>query len=104
MDSKTDDFHRFFLAPGMGHCRRGPDSFGQDFSGDAPVVDAEHDMLSAIVRWVEEGVAPDKIIASKVRDEKTIRTRPLCPHPKQAIYLGDGDANNAQNFECRLPQ
>jgi feruloyl esterase len=30
-------------------------------------------------------------------------TRPLCPHPQTARYLGSGDANVADNFECVLP-
>jgi hypothetical protein len=30
----------------------------------APVVDADHDLLKALERWVEQGVPPEKIIAT----------------------------------------
>eukprot|EP01047_Picozoa_sp_COSAG01_P003818 COSAG01_NODE_119_length_25410_cov_1333.312275_5_plen_55_part_00 len=37
------------------------------------------------MRWVEEGVAPDRIL-HKISANNT---RPLCPHPQVAIYSGD---------------
>lgn len=103
MGGKTDDFFRLFMAPGMGHCRggSGPDQFGQAFAGDAPIVDAEHDVLAAIMRWVEEGIAPNKIVASRIRQGEVDMTRPLCPYPQKAHYLGRGDGKQAQQFECR---
>jgi pimeloyl-ACP methyl ester carboxylesterase len=87
-------FARLFAVPGMNHCSEGPatDNF---------------DMLSAIVEWVEEGKAPDRIIASVRADNKEIpadwspqRTRPLCPWPKVARYVG-GDKEKAESFECK---
>jgi len=27
-------------------------------------------------------------------------TRPLCPYPQVARYKGQGDTNEAENFEC----
>jgi hypothetical protein len=58
---RTDGFFRTFMVPGMDHCGGGAGAnlFGQAGRGDAPIVDAEHDMLTALMRWVEEGVAPD---------------------------------------------
>jgi len=59
-------------------------------------------MYSALEQWVEKGVAPDEIIATK-RDgatHKTIMTRPLCPYPQMAMYKGSGDPNNAASFTC----
>ena len=29
------------------------------------------------------------------------RLRPLCPYPQVAVYKGQGDTNDAANFECR---
>jgi feruloyl esterase len=100
---RTDDFYRLFLVPGMQHCSRGesPNEFGQAFIGDPPRVDAEHDALTAMVNWVERGVAPKQLIASRVIEGKVTMTRPICPYPQHAGYAGKGDTNDAKNFACR---
>ena len=51
----TREFFRLFMAPGMGHCAGGP---GPD----------RFDALTALEQWVEEGRAPERIVASRVRD------------------------------------
>ena len=100
---QTLTFYRLFLAPGMGHCAGGPgpSNFGQ--INQVPVqMDPEHDTLSALERWVEQGIAPDEMIASRV-DAKTgaiALTRPLCPFPQFARWTGSGSADNAKNFVC----
>ena len=98
----TDQFFRLFMVPGMGHCGggTGATTFGNQ-GGPAPVVDADHDLLSALDRWVEQRRAPDQIIASKVEGGKVVRTRPLCAYPKRAIYSGSGSSDDASNFVCR---
>lgn len=82
------DSYRLFMAPGMGHCGggQGPNTF---------------DALSALEEWVEEGRAPDQIIASRQRDGVVDRTRPLCPYPQLATYNGSGSTDDAANFTCR---
>ena len=62
-------------------------------------------MLSAVERWVETGVAPQKVIATKyVNDldpsQGVKMTRPLCPYPQVARYNGTGDKDDAANFVC----
>ena len=95
-------FIRLFMAPGMQHCGGGPgaNSFGQF----APAGDADHDLNHALERWVEKGIAPDRLIATKFVDDKPEKgmamTRPLCPYPQKATYKGTGDTNDAANFEC----
>jgi feruloyl esterase len=54
-------------------------------------------------RWVEQNIAPDRIIASKVTGGAVTRTRPLCPYPQVARYSGSGSANDAANFTCTTP-
>jgi feruloyl esterase len=100
--SATDAFFRLFLVPGMGHCARGAGAtrFGNP-GGDAPVCDAAHDLLAALDRWVERGVAPERIVASRVEQGRVARTRPLCPYPRRARYVGTGDTDAATSFECR---
>ena len=103
LGERTAHFYRLFMAPGMQHCRRGngPDMFGQAFAGDAPIVDAEHDMLAALTTWVEEGKAPARLIATRLSGKEVSMTRPLCPYPQRAVYKGRGSTNDAKNFDCR---
>jgi hypothetical protein len=107
--SKTErDFYRLFMVPGMGHCGGGlgPNSFGNAGIAPAPVnKDPERDILSALERWVEKGVAPDRLIGSGtvVGDSSKKMTRPLCPYPKVAQYQGAGDPHDATSFGCAAP-
>ncbi len=82
--------YRLFMVPGMGHCRGGD---GTD--------QFEATMLTALEQWVQHGRAPDRIIASRVRDGRVDRTRPLCPYPEVAAYKGSDSTNVAANFACR---
>jgi feruloyl esterase len=104
------DFFRLFIAPGMLHCGGGPgpSSFGQSLAQARPLSNSpEHDILSALERWVEEGVAPERIVAVKYVNNQPAqgiqRTRPLCAYPKTAVYKGTGSTDDAANFECRKP-
>lgn len=95
---QTKDFCRLFLLPGVGH------SGGGEGAG---VVD----YLSAIEAWAEQGKAPDRLIAMKLKDDDWRQpsafpldpgriqfTRPLYPYPTRAKYSGRGDPNDAGNF------
>jgi feruloyl esterase len=84
---ETDRFLRLFLAPGMHHCDGGP--------GPNTL-----DALTALERWVEGGIAPDRIIASHVTAGVVDRARPLCPYPQVARYTGTGSIDEAANFRC----
>ena len=78
---------RLFLAPGMGHCG----------GGEGPNV---FDKVGPLEQWVEQGKAPDMLIASHATDGKVDRTRPLCPYPQVAKYKGTGSIDDAANFAC----
>jgi len=97
-------FYRLFMVPGMGHCTGGPGptSFGNDAPQAGDTVDADHDLLLALDRWVTQGVAPEKLIGTgKIGGSAAVKvTRPLCPYPRVAHYKGQGDSNVADNFEC----
>ena len=80
----TQDWARLFLVPGMMHCSGGRAT--DDF-----------DPLAAIQAWVEQGQAPDRIIATG--KELPGVSRPLCPWPKVARYRGS-DPARAESFEC----
>jgi len=103
-EQNVGSFLRLYLIPGMQHCGGGPgpSSFGQH--GARAPHDPEHDIQLALEHWVEHGVAPTRIIASKYASHDSTRqvkmTRPLCPYPQVAKYNGSGDANHAENFRC----
>jgi len=96
----TDEFFRLFLVPGMGHCGGGTGATSFGNQGGAPVVDADHDLLSALDAWVEQGRPPDRIVASRVEDGMVTRTRPICPYPERAVYTGQGSTGDADSFVC----
>ncbi len=101
---QTGKFFRYFLVPGMAHCGDGPGlhDFGQDLQQALPL-DSEHDILTALVRWVEQGVAPDTIIATTFVDDVPAKgilfQRPICPYPKFPKYIG-GDEKSASSYRC----
>lgn len=106
---KADSFVRTYMVPGMQHCGGGPgaDSFGV-LPGMPPVEpDPARNMSAAMVRWVEEGIAPSAIVATKYKDRTPAGgvafTRPLCPYPQVARYKGTGSVDDAANFVCSAP-
>ncbi|HKE05378.1 MAG TPA: tannase/feruloyl esterase family alpha/beta hydrolase [Blastocatellia bacterium] len=105
---QTDSFVRLFMAPGVQHCGGGPgpDSFGQMVTSAQS--DPQHDLTLALERWVEQGVAPERVIATKRQGANpqapAARTRPLCPYPQVARYKGSGSTDDAANFNCVMEQ
>jgi hypothetical protein len=101
---RTQTFYRVFLAPGVYHCAGGPGASGFGGSVVGSRADAEHDAVSAAARWVESGVGPEKIIATKYVDNTVAKgiamQRPLCAYPLVARYKGSGDMSAAANFTC----
>jgi len=90
-EEKVSQFARLFLVPGVDHSFRG--------AGATPV-----GQMDAIIRWVEEGTAPDKLLAVRGdRSGKVIRTRPLFPYPEVAKYKGSGSTDDANNFVSTVP-
>lgn len=77
---------RYYHAPGVGHCGGG--------AGPSPV-----NMFDELVKWVEQGVPPDHIVA-KGGVGHPQRTRPLCAWPGTAIYNGSGSTEDAGSFHC----
>ena len=88
--SKVQDSYRLFMVPGMGHCSGGD---GTD----------TFDVVQALESWVEKGSAPTQIPASRIREGKVDRTRPLCSYPQVAKFKGAGSPDDAANFGCSVP-
>jgi hypothetical protein len=77
---------RFFFVPGMNHCQGGPATLDK------------FDLVGALVNWVENGTAPDFVVATGKAFPG--RSRPLCAYPKHAQYKGQGNPEDAGSFEC----
>jgi feruloyl esterase len=86
--AKTMGWIRLFMVPGMGHCGggEGPNSF---------------DTVTTLEQWVENGKAPEEIIATRLTNGVVQRTRPLCAFPQVAVYKGTGSTDEAATFVCR---
>ncbi|MBB6054991.1 tannase/feruloyl esterase family alpha/beta hydrolase [Tolumonas osonensis] len=110
-EKKASAFERLYLLPGMYHCE----------GGEGP---NQIDLLTPMMNWVEQGHAPQAILAKKPHvDEKTdfgtpVRdkkggdaaakpvaqtkidaTRPVYPFPYIAVYKKHGDVNEAENYQ-----
>jgi len=98
----VSSFVRLYMVPGMQHCGGGPGPSIFGATVNPMQGDAQHDMSIALERWVEQGVAPEQIIARRPGDPKIqpVRTRPLCPYPQVARYKGSGSTDDAANFVC----
>jgi feruloyl esterase len=99
-ESEAEDFIRLFMVPSMPHC------------GGGPGVNT-FDALTALERWVEQGIAPDRITASNagfglgpnvMSAAPGTLTRPLCAYPKVARWTGKGSTSDAANFRCVKPE
>jgi len=107
------------LVPGMQHCLGTPTDMNAPWYFAGPnqagslttsvhsvpgFSDPEHDILLALMAWVEHGRAPEQIIATKwdndTLQDKVLRQRPLCVYPKQAMYTGKGNVDDAANWVC----
>jgi feruloyl esterase len=79
---------RLFMVPGMQHC-----------GGGTGLTD--FDALAAMEQWVEQGQAPDRIVAWQRVAGQRARSRPLCPYPQTPHFRGSGNSDDAANFDCR---
>lgn len=104
---KVRTYHRLFMLPATGHCggSTGPNAIGGGMPEPPKALrDADHHAVSAVVRWVEQGVAPEQIVATKFDAAgKPLRSRPVCAYPAEAVYKGSGSIDDASNFGCRVP-
>jgi feruloyl esterase len=91
LGSGVQSGYRLFMIPGMAHCGGGDGT-------------SSFDMLAAVAEWTEKGTPPDRIPASRIRQGRIDRTRPLCPYPQVAKYKGTGSLDDQASFECRLPE
>ncbi|KAJ6259951.1 Tannase [Drechslerella dactyloides] len=105
---ELDDFYRFFMIPGLGHCAGGngawyiggPSQYGAGGIG----FDPQESLLMKMVKWAEEGVPIDTIKGYSV-DATTGAlegaVREHCRHPMHNYFKG-GDPKLPSSWECRF--
>lgn len=95
----TEAFFRLFMIPGMSHCGHGPGprTIGGDQRAATP--DPRHDVLAALIAWVEQGQAPQRLVAERRDGGRTTLALPVCPYPQATVYR-DGDPARATSYRC----
>jgi hypothetical protein len=91
----VQSFYRLFHAPGVGHC--GAPIFSLGTVGPWPQNGAD---FQALINWVENGVAPSQVLGKGTAAGPTPLSRPLCPYPQTAQYVGSGSIYDAANWVC----
>jgi hypothetical protein len=86
----TAEFARLFLSPGDGHGHCTAAGPGLTLAAG----------MTALMEWVEDGTAPESIVAHRYdRNTKALTmTRPLYPYPAESRYGGQGDPSTAASF------
>ncbi|KAK1218099.1 hypothetical protein PQX77_019230 [Marasmius sp. AFHP31] len=103
-----DESFRMFRISGMEHCSGGPGAWeiGQ-FGRSAPSLDADKNVLVAMVKWVEMGEAPETVEGVKhVDDDKEkgeVLRRRHCRYPFRNTYDGVGDPSKPESWRCEMP-
>ena len=81
---KVQGWSRFFAVPGMLHCRGGDSALD------------EFDLLTAVMNWVEKGVAPESVVATGKAFPG--RSRPLCAYPQARALHGQRRSGGCAQF------
>jgi hypothetical protein len=100
----VQQFYRLFHVPGVSHC--GLSIINNGSLGPWPQNGLDFD---AVIDWVENGVAPSQVIGEGYTAGTNPNplvpptynlTRPICPYPQTAVYVGSGSVYQAQNWIC----
>ncbi|KAI0407403.1 tannase and feruloyl esterase [Xylaria palmicola] len=106
--AELDAYFRLFRIPGMNHCSGGPGAWTVGQGGSAASYgipfDGAHNVLAALVGWVEGGVAPDEITGTKFVDDSVeagvMYRHRHCRYPYRSTYLGRGDPLDMESWRC----
>ncbi|KAJ5168592.1 uncharacterized protein N7482_004186 [Penicillium canariense] len=102
--TSLDEFYRFFTISGMGHCGGGDGAYGigqglSTYAGSDP----DDNVLMAMVKWVEQGVAPEAVRGTRFVDgpgSKAEYRRKHCRYPRRNVFNGPGNYTDENAWEC----
>ncbi|KAK6527528.1 Tannase and feruloyl esterase [Orbilia ellipsospora] len=104
---KLDDFYRFFPVSGMSHCSGGDGAWYIGASGQSGaafpltgIPKGDGGVLMDLVRWVEDGVAPETVLGTSIGRQGEQITRKHCKYPLKNTYKGSGNFNSKDNWRC----
>ncbi|KAL4885662.1 putative feruloyl esterase B [Aspergillus karnatakaensis] len=102
--TELDDFYRFFQISGMAHCADGDGAYAIGSRAETEAgTDPEDNVLLAMVRWVEEGIAPETVRGAKYTDgvgSEVEYRRKHCRYPRRNVYKGPGAYTDENAWEC----
>ncbi len=94
---RVQDFYRFYVVPGAGH--QSPNGTANPAAN--PPIFSRDGLYAHLVKWVEQGEAPGRIVLESPSAQPVTRSQPVCPYPAKARYAG-GDPNAAESYDCAL--
>jgi hypothetical protein len=90
-------FYRSFYYPGNGHCGGNSGLLTGGNYPNAGLINS-NDLFNALINWVENGKAPDSIVAYTEPND-TGNSTLICTAPNQTVYQG-GAITSASNYAC----
>jgi feruloyl esterase len=109
---------KFYFIPGMQHVGgtaveapwyiAGGDQagiLGSDVYSVPGFEDPKHDVMMALMDWVEKGIDFYEMIATVYKnvtnlESGVLRQRPICPFPQRQVYNGRGDPDVPSSWHC----
>jgi feruloyl esterase len=100
-----DEFYRYFGISGMGHCGGGDGAWAIGQNQKAAASSAPNaNVLSAIVRWVEQGIPPETLLGTKWVNDAAAKDvafqRRHCKYPATNKYKGSGNSSEPGSWGC----
>ena len=89
-EAAAEQVMTLYMLPGVYHCNAGPAVTNQD-------------LLTPLMRWVEDGERPGRITLNFLagpNDPRVARSRPVFPYPSITRYRGSGSLDSADSFEA----
>jgi feruloyl esterase len=92
---ETQEFFKLYMIPGMAHFAGAGSGVFDSNTFQPPAFDA-------LVAWVEHGVEPGAFVGSRaaIPNRWSSISRPVCPYPEVARYVGTDSIDDAENFTC----
>lgn len=97
----AQQFHRLYMVPGLGHCGgvgSVSGSAGPGADANRVPLPAPNQFFDALVGWVENGTAPDRVV---LQSADASVSQPVCPYPRKATYSGSGSITAEASYTCQ---
>jgi tannase len=93
--AQLNEFYRFYLVPGAGHCGRSQSQPNGPFPSD---------VLGSVINWVENGSAPEQLPATTTSGA----SEDLCLWPKRPLWSAGSEEKECifdqESYESWLPK